>query len=130
MNFPHRRIDDMNPFDQDVARTIRLNEIWPQVITFSEHSILNRHTALAVIQQLANAGAGGSFASFFASGPSPPVLIRSRAIKCPAARDRNVLLLERVNKRRVVHALSAFEARVNNWQILFGIGAERERRAF
>src|SRR5205823_14683649 len=129
MNFPHRRIDDVNAFDQDIARTIRLNEIWPQVITLSEDSILYRHTALAIIEQLTNTGARGSFASFFASGPSPPVLIRSRAIERAASRNSDVLLLEGVNKRRVVHALSAFEARVNNWQILFGIGAELERRA-
>src|ERR1044071_1099697 len=102
MDLPHRRIDDVNPFDQNIARTIRLNEVWPQKITFAEGSIFHRHTALAEIEQLANAGSRRSFAPFFASGPRPPVLIRSRAVKCPASRDRNVFLLKRVDEWRVV----------------------------
>jgi len=48
MDFPHRRIDDVNTFDQYVARTIRLNEIWPQVLAFAEDSILYRDAALAI----------------------------------------------------------------------------------
>src|SRR5437660_5002322 len=117
MNSPHRRIDDVNAFDQDIARTIRLNEIWSQVVSFSEDSILHRHSALTVIEQLADAGTGGSFAAFFASGPRPPVLIRSRAIERAATCNSDILLFERVDERRVVHALSAFEARVKNRQI-------------
>src|SRR6266536_1393958 len=128
MNFPHWRVDDVNAFDQDVARAIRLNEIWPQIFTFAEYSILHRHATFAKIQQLTNTAASECLIVSATARPGPPVLIRRRAVERAAARDGDILLLKRVDERRVVHALGAFETRVNRRQIFVRIGAELERR--
>src|SRR5438105_3792940 len=130
MNFPHWRIDNVNAFDENIARAIRLNEVRPQIFTFAEDSILHGNAAFAKIEQFANTGARRSFSTFFAPGPRPPVLIRSGAIERTSARDCDVLLLEGVDERRVVHALCTFETRVNDGQVFLWIGAEFERRTF
>src|SRR5882724_12065754 len=129
MNLPHRRVDDLNSFDQDVARAVRLNKIRSQVFALAEDSILHRYATLAVIKQLADAAARQRFIASSPPRPGPPVLIGRSTIERAAARDRDVFLLEGVDQRRVVHALSAFEARVNNGQVFFRISAELECRS-
>src|ERR1051325_2936088 len=124
MDLPHRGIDDVNTFDQYVARAIRLDEVWPQVLAFAEDSVFHRHTAFAIIEQLANTAARGRFIIAATAGPCPPILIRRSTVECSTSGDRDVFLLECVNERRVVHALSAFEARIDNGQVLLRISAE------
>src|SRR5947207_4073231 len=98
MNFPHRRVDDLNSFDQDVARAVRLNKIWPQVFAFAEDSILHRHAALAIIKQLAYAAARRRLVVSSPPRPGPPALIGGRAIERAAAGHRDVFLFEGVDQ--------------------------------
>src|SRR5581483_4921437 len=115
---------------QDVARAIGLNEVRPQIFAFAKDAIFHRHAAFTVIEQLANTTARECFVVSPSTSPCPPVFIRRVSIKSSGARDRDVLLLKGVDERRIVHALGAFETRVNNRQIFLGVSAELERRTF
>src|SRR5205085_721557 len=89
-----------------------------------------RHSALAVIQQLTNTSARRRICVSAFLVPRPPVCVRSRAVERSRSRYRNVLLLECIDERRVVHALCSLESRVNDGQIFLRVCAEFERRAF
>ena len=87
VNLPHRGVDDMNVFDEDILAAIGLNKVGAQVFTLPEDALADRNIALAVIQQFAYAGSRRSFAPTGpAPVPSPPVLIGRRAVECSFAR--------------------------------------------
>src|SRR4026209_2248105 len=64
------------------------------------------------------------------SVPWPPVFVVALTIERTLASDSDILLLEGVNKRRVVEHLDTFPTRENNGQIVFRVLAELDRRAF
>src|SRR5262249_55495133 len=101
MNLPHRRVNDLNAFNEDVFRAVRLDEVRPQVMPLTEDALANRHTALPHLAQSADVfGCHRRAARGATPCPLPPILIRSRTVKCAATRYRNVLLPEGINERR------------------------------
>src|SRR6185503_9413060 len=65
-----------------------------------------------------------------ASIPGPPVLVVTLSIERSFSSDRDVLLLERINERRVIQQFDTFPTREHDGQIVFRIPAELDRRAF
>src|SRR5215213_434348 len=62
--------------------------------------------------------------------PWPPVFVVALAVENAFTRDRDILLFEGVDEGRVVEQLDTFPAREDDRQIVFGILAELDRRAF
>src|SRR6266566_2023993 len=99
MNLPHRRVDDLDALDQDVTAAVGLDKVWSQEVSRTKDALVYRRAALAKVQQLADAGAGGRFAACRALVPGPPVLNRRRTIEHAATRNGDVLLLKSINQR-------------------------------
>src|SRR5215216_903217 len=62
--------------------------------------------------------------------PWPPVFVITLSIERAFARDRDVLLFEGVDKRRVVEQLDAFPTREDDGHVVFRVLAELDRRPF
>ncbi len=117
--------------DEDVAAAVGLDEAVAQVVAGAEDALLDGHAALGHLAQAADVFVRARTLTVRAAPrPAPPVLVRRRAVERAAPRHRDVLLLEGVDERRVVHALRPLEARVDDGQVLRRVGAELERRAF
>src|SRR5581483_5853723 len=129
VDFPHRRVVDRHALNQHVARAVRLDEAGPQAIARPEDALRDRDAPLIEIEQPFDA-ARPFLRLAPAFGPRPPVFNRGRAVEYTPARDCDVLLLEGVDERRVVHALGAFKPREDDGQILLRVGNKFERRAF
>src|SRR6266550_7540244 len=114
MNLPHWRVPDSHAFDEDVFTMIRLYELRPQIMAFAENSLAHRYAAFCHVCQ-----SSPRFSlvpiTFFptilsAPVPRPPRLIVGLAIQNPRTGDSDVLLLEGVDERRIVHQLRALPA--------------------
>src|ERR1700730_2525396 len=107
MNLPHRRVLDRHAFDQDVFATIRLYELRPQVLAFAESSLAHRNAALGHVSQRSPCFSLIPITLFptilRAPVPRPPRLIVGLAIQNSRTSDGDVLLLEAIDERRIVH---------------------------
>ena len=86
---------------------------WPSPNTRSR----DRHAASSEVDQSVARLPPVSIAPPFAT-PVPPVVRVRLAVERPGAGDRDVLRLERVDERRVVHQLDAFPAREHDRQVV------------
>lgn len=62
--------------------------------------------------------------------PRPPVFIVTLAVECAFSSDRDVLLFEGVDERRIVKELDPFPAREDYRQVVVGVMAELDCCAF
>ena len=109
VDLPHRRVDDRHALDEHVAAAIGLDEIRPQVVARAEDALGDRHALGLHLDQPVARRAG--------RGPDCPGSRRRQSHQCSVVRlaveravagDRDVLRLEGVDERRVVHQLDAF----------------------
>src|SRR2546429_514622 len=131
MNLPHRRMAKRYAFDQNILATIRLEEHWPQVTSFSKDSFAYGRAFGDVLikdaARLALFGIAFLPATARPSFPWPPVSAVSLAVDHAFTGDRDVLLFKRVDERRVAHQLHTFPAREHVGQILARVLAELDR---
>src|SRR4249920_737265 len=71
MDLPHRRVDDGDAIDEDVATAVRLDEIRPEPMAFAENPLAHRHAASSEVHQSV-AGCRLFLAPF--ATPVPPVV--------------------------------------------------------
>src|ERR1017187_10222276 len=129
VHFIHRRVDDGEVLDLHVGATVGLHEHGPQIAAVAELALPDWYTLL---RHLAQRGAG--LALILAvrpslSGPRPPVLAVRLTIQGAPAGDGDILLVERVNEGRVVHALQPLKAREHDG-VELRIGVEPDGGAF
>src|SRR5215210_4083890 len=99
-------------------------------MALAEDALSDRHAAITHFAQTANVfRRTGGRAPGSAPCPGPPVLVRGRAVERAAPRDGDILLLESVDERRIVHALRALPTSVDDGQVFGRVCAELERRA-
>jgi hypothetical protein len=87
-----------------------LDERRPQGVARSEHTPIDGRALLAKAEEQVAVGLLVRLAAR-AVLPGPPMVGVGLAVERPAAGDRDVLLLERVHERRVVHQLDALPSR-------------------
>src|ERR1041384_1550866 len=98
MQFPHRRSNDRDSLDEIIFATVRLNDIRPQEVAWTEYALGDRHVGLAHFnQRVAIRLLPHKALPLVVPGP-PGVPVRP-AVKSAATGDGNILLLERVNER-------------------------------
>src|SRR6185369_4505934 len=103
-------------------------------MTFSEDAVAHRNAVFRHLEEGVSIRAcvGHAFfpAVLWTTIPWPPGFVAALAVECALARDRDVLLFEGVDERRVVEELDTFPAREDDGQVVFWILAELDRRAF
>ena len=100
MDLPHRRVDDRDAVDEDVAAAIRLDEIGPQPLPFAEHPL-----ATPARRARRNRSAGSARRPVLTSprdrpAPVPPVVRVRLTVERAGAGHRDVRCLEGVDERR------------------------------
>ena len=116
----------MHALDQHVLAAVRLDEVRPQVVPVAEDALGDRDARSAHVDQPRRAPAFWSAAARPARCPSTATSGRRRPGRraCPSPGDRDVLGLEGVDERRVVHQLDAFPAREDDRQVVARVAAE------
>ncbi len=126
MDLPHRRGDDGQALDQHVLATIGLDEHRADGVAGSEHPLGHRRARLAhVAQALAVADHAGRRAL----DPVPPVIGVGLAVQGPLAGQGDVVLVQGVDERRIVHQLDALVPGQNVGQVGGRIARELQGRA-
>src|SRR5450756_985120 len=128
VHFIHRRVDDGDVLNLHVGATVGLHEHGPQVAAVAEYSFRD---GCPLLPHLAQGGPGLGLILVVRpslSGPRPPVLGVRLAVQGAAAGDPDILLVQRVNEGRVVHALQPLKAREHDG-VELRVGVEPDGRA-
>src|SRR5262245_55840914 len=96
MYFPHRRIDDGDAFDQDIAAAIRLDELGSQIAA-TKLPLFYRHTFFRQLLQ-PTAVSARAWRSFLPPvirppHPRPPMFVVALAVERALSRYRDVGLI-------------------------------------
>src|SRR6187551_3206548 len=134
MYLPHRRIDDFHIFDENVAAAICLNERWPEISAFTKLALRGWNATLShckeLLARLVLARPAGFPAEVRVALPWPPMRIVGLAVERSRSGYSDVLAIDRVYERRVIHYLYALETRQHRREIFSGVRAEQDRRSF
>src|SRR5450756_360052 len=128
VHFIHRRVDDGDVLNLHVGAAVGLHEHGPQPGAVAELALRDGCTLL---DHLGQGGAGLGLILVVRpslSGPRPPVLGVRLAVQSAAAGDPDILLVQRVNEGRVVHALHPLKAREHDG-VQRRVGVEPDGRA-
>src|SRR5437667_10860810 len=116
MHHPERCIADRQTFDENVPAPIRLDERRPQVMARAVHPVRNRHALLGLLEEKRAIGELRLWRMTLADRlPIPPMRLISLPVERALAGDRDILAIERVDQRRIVHPLDAFPTRHHQW---------------
>ena len=133
MYLPHRGINDLHAFDQNILASIRLYEIWPQELSVAENAVANRNAVLHHFVKSCTCRTLIRHSLFpavpRAAVPVPPILIIALPVKRAFAGDGDVFLFKSIYERRNVHAFHSFPPSKNR-RILRSIGRKLQRRPF
>src|SRR5579871_3381293 len=121
MDFEHRRVDDGDAVDENVAPAHGFDEIRPEIAAFAEFAVPERSVLLAHrVERVASgllAGLPFAPAAIGTAFPRPPVFAIAVAVERALAGDCNVVLAVGINERRVVQALQTFPAGIDQREI-------------
>jgi len=112
---PHRRIDDVNALDENIGAADRLDEIGAQMGIGAKDTLGDGHSLGGQLDQPGRI-----------IGRSPRMPKSALSIQCAFAGDGDVGLPESIDERRVIHHFRAFVTREYRWQIIHGVGAEKD----
>ena len=122
VEFPHRRVDDTEAFDQDILAAVRFDELRTEVAAVAEDAFGDGDVFLGLVNEFVPRCFLVRVAflptAVRAAFPRPPVVAIGLAVEGAGAGDRDVLLLEGVDERRVVHALDALPAGEDDGQVV------------
>src|SRR5947209_1512458 len=134
MKLPHRRVTKRDAFDEHVLRAVGLDELRSQITSLAEDAFSDgralRNHLVEKSACLVLLGVTFLPAATCATLPGPPVGAIRLTINDAFARQRDVLLLEGINKWRVVHQLHPLPAREDDGQIFLRIAVKLDGRAF
>src|SRR5215472_12320328 len=109
MHVEHGRSNQRDSLDEDVLRTIRLDELRPEKMSLAKDSLFHRHTSLTQPEQMITVSFLGwaGRAATRAPLPGPPMFAVGIAVDGSAPRYGDLLCLKGVDKRRKIHEFHA-----------------------
>src|SRR5215211_4399943 len=128
MDLPHRRTDDRHVRNENVLTSVWLDELRTEVVALAKSTLRNGYSLLRhrheTLPSRGVVGCARAPTVLSTPLPGPPVLEARLAVERALARNRDVLLLERIDQRRVSHQLRSLEPREHRREVVTRILTE------